>query len=282
MIPKVILLTQRLFENVDQQQPKFQTPQCDYQHDIDLIVDQIKQEIGNVDPKIIRNYSHKIMELQSISNALQDLKLQLDIFFQIPSILKKKQAPLIYQESKHNIKRIKQLILQQLNDLSELNDVKDVENYTENEFEKIYIFRLSQILENEIENLQYQFQQSQIKNNDHFNQLNEKFLGIINDQTFIKISCQIHKYIILLNLIDEYRDNLFEIIKSKSLSTESMICQQSKQKAKSLQYESMASLDLIDDQNKINKRQHPLFKQEEIKNNRYENQPEACVKCQIF
>ncbi|CAD8098516.1 unnamed protein product [Paramecium primaurelia] len=282
MIPKVILLTQKLFENVDQQQQQSQILPCNYQHDIDLIVDQIKYELGNVDPKIIRNYSQKIIELQSISNEIQDIKVQLDIYFQIPSNLKKKQAPLIYQENKQNIKQIKLLIQKQLNDLSELSDVTDVENYMENEYEKIYIFRLSQIYQNEIDNLQYQFLQSQINNNVNFNKLNEKFLGIINDQTFIKISCQIHKYIVLLNLIDEYRDKLFEIIKSKSFSTESIIYQKSKQKARSLQYESISSLDLIDDENKINKRQHPLFKQEDIKNKRFENYPEACVKCQIF
>ncbi|CAD8110222.1 unnamed protein product [Paramecium sonneborni] len=284
MIPKVIQLIDTLFDNVDQLIYQSQTLSNQYQRDVDFIVDQIKNELGHVNPNIIRNYSFKIIELQSINTAVQQIKISLDIFFNIPSNPKKKKAYPMYQDGKLNISRIKSLIHQQIQDLKELSEIQDVENYQENEFDKICIFRLSQIYQNQIDDLHYQFQQEQIKNNQHFNILNEKYQGIINDKIFIKISCQIQNYEILMNLIDDYRDNLFEVYKNKIVQSESTIYK-SKSQTQSLLYKSTSSLELIEEHYQISSRQHPLFKyhkQDEIKNKKSHSNPEVCVKCIIF
>ncbi|CAD8169309.1 unnamed protein product [Paramecium octaurelia] len=245
---------------------------------LDEKVNLIKQQFNNVDEKIMKNYCSKILELKQINKIMQDLKITMDIqIISGPSNLKKSHM-LIQQESKESAATLQKKILLKLNQLTELIEINDVKNYDGSEFEGICIFRLHQIYHNEVENLQYQFQQLKSFNNERFNRLQQSFSDIINDSKFIKLHEQISQYSEIANLLDDLRDKLFEIIKSKNDSIFIM------DRTKSMQNLSSASQDYEEDEHyeiKRGKYQNPL-KQEEIKNKRKESSSETCINCLIF
>ncbi|CAK89971.1 unnamed protein product (macronuclear) [Paramecium tetraurelia] len=245
---------------------------------LDEKVNLIKQQFNNVDDKIMKNYCTKILELKQINKIMQDLKITLDIqIIPGPSNLKKSHM-LIQQESKETAASLQKKILLKLNQLTELIEINELANYNGNEFEGICIFRLHQIYHNEVENLQQQFQQLKSFNNERFNRLQQSFSDIINDSKFIKLQEQISQYSEIANLLDDLRDKLFEIIKSKNDSISIM------DRTKSLQNLSSASQDYEEDEHyeiKRGKYQNPL-KQEEIKNKRKESSSETCINCLIF
>ncbi|CAD8184078.1 unnamed protein product [Paramecium pentaurelia] len=246
---------------------------------LDEKINLIKQQFNNVDEKIINNYCNKIHELKQINKIMQDLKLILDISIISGSSILKKSHLLIQQECKENIATLQNKIILKLNQLTELKEINDVTNNTESEFEGICIFRLHQIYHNEVENLQYQFQQLKSYNNERFNRLQQSFSDIINDSKFIKIQEQISSFQEIANLIDQLRDKLFEIIKSKNDSIPIM------DRTKSLQILSSVSQDFIEDEDhyEITKGKYQnKMKQEEIKNKRKESSSETCINCLIF
>ncbi|CAD8090097.1 unnamed protein product [Paramecium primaurelia] len=246
---------------------------------LDEKINLIKQQFNNVDEKIIKNYCNKIHELKQINKIMQDLKLTLDISIISRSSILKKSHLLIQQECKENIVTLQNKIILKLNQLTELKEINDVTNNNESEFEGICIFRLHQIYHNEVENLQYQFQQLKSFNNERFNRLQQSFYDIINDSKFIKIQEQISSFQEIANLIDQLRDKLFEIIKSKNDSIPIM------DRTKSLQILSSVSQDFIEDEDHYEITQGKYqnkMKQEEIKNKRKESTSETCINCLIF
>ncbi|CAD8090584.1 unnamed protein product [Paramecium primaurelia] len=246
---------------------------------IDEKINLIKQQFNNVDEKIIKNYCYKILELKQINNTMQDIKIALDITTIEGSMMLKKSHMLIQQESILSVTTLQKKIILKLNQITELNEINDV-MYNGNEFEGICIFRLHQIYHNEVENLQQQFQQLKSFNNERLNRLYQSFCDIINDSKFIKIQQQISSYSDIINLIDEYRDQLCEIIKQKNDQSQII------NRTKSLQNLTSVSQDYMDedDDHYETKRgkYHNKLKQEEIKSKRKESSSETCINCLIF
>ncbi|CAD8104423.1 unnamed protein product [Paramecium sonneborni] len=267
-----------LFDNVQAFKKESRPIYPNLKEQLDEKINLIKQQFNNVDEKIIKNYCSKILELKQINNIMQDLIFTLDISTNPGSSNLKKSHLLIQQESKESVANLQKKIILKLNQITELNEINDVVNYHGSEFDGICIFRLHQIYHNEVENLQQQFQQLKSLNNERFNILYQSFFDIINDQKFIKIQKQISSYSEIVNLIDEFRDKLFAIIKSKNDSISIM------DRTKSLQNLSSVSQDFIEDDHYEIKRgkYNNILKQEEIKNKRKESSSETCINCQIF
>ncbi|CAD8193451.1 unnamed protein product [Paramecium pentaurelia] len=246
---------------------------------IDEKINLIKQQFNNVDEKIIKNYCYKILELKQINNTMQDIKIALDITTIEGSWMLKKSHMLIQQESILSVTTLQKKIILKLNQITELSEINDV-MYNGSEFEGICIFRLHQIYHNEVENLQQQFQQLKSFKNERLNRLYQSFCDIINDSNFIKIQQQIQSYSDIINLIDEYRDQLCEIIKQKNDSSQII------NRTKSLQNLTSVSQDYMDedDDHYETKRgkYHNQLKQEEIKSKRKESSSETCINCLIF
>ncbi|CAD8109721.1 unnamed protein product [Paramecium sonneborni] len=269
---------QQLFDNVQGFKKESRPIHPDLKDQLDEKINLIKQQFNNIDEKIIKNYCCKILELKQINTIMQDLKFTLDISINSGSSILKKSHLLIQQESKESVASLQEKIILKLNQITELNEINDVVNYHESEFDGICIFRLHQIYHNEVENLQQQFQQLKSLNNERFNILYQSYSDIINDLKFIKIKEQISSYSEIVNLIDEFRDKIFAIIKSKNDSIPNM------DRTKSLQSLSSVSQDFIEDDHYEIKRgkYNNLLKQEEIKNKRKESSSETCINCQIF
>ncbi|CAD8190394.1 unnamed protein product [Paramecium octaurelia] len=267
-----------LFDNVQAFKKESRPIYSNLEDQIDETINLIKLQFYNVDEKIIKNYCYRIVELKQINSTMQDIKIALDIPTRVGSSMSKKSHILIQQESKRSVASLQKKIILKLNQITELSEIHDV-TYNGSEFDGICIFRLHQIYHNEVENLQQQFQQIKSFNNERFNRLYQSFSDIINDSQFLKIQEQISYYSEIINLIDEFRDQLCEIVKSKNDSILTV------DRTKSLQNLTSVSKDFLDEDDHYEVKRgkyNNKLQQEEIKSKRKESSSETCINCQIF